>query len=333
MTPLALEPRQPRQHRRARDAELARQVGRAGAGIGLQQGEQLAVEGVQRGMALIIVDTVSTNRRKFVDCFDEPCFLSSPTLPRLRRTPSSGRPHADRPARRRPHRPDHRPPARGQRRLRRHRGRPQRRGAGRAGGAGRCSTRAGRDRGRGGAAGGAARPGRRRQRPALPPGHAGGDAGARGRLPLLRPHRGRGRHARDQAAGRRRGHRLHAAVRSGAGFHRHRRAPSGTGLRQPAGGEDARRRAAGLPHQLAQVQPDLERRRPHQRVLPPLRGDPRRPQHRGAAARRDGALLARRHRIRGLQHLRRPGHAVRNARRPRARRWTTRACATPATAT
>jgi saccharopine dehydrogenase-like NADP-dependent oxidoreductase len=38
----------------------------------------------------------------------------------------------------------------------------------------------------------------------------------------------------------------------------------------------------------------------------------------GAATRGAGALLAGRHRIRGLQHLRRPGHAVRDAARPRA---------------
>jgi 2',3'-cyclic-nucleotide 2'-phosphodiesterase (5'-nucleotidase family) len=85
----------------------------------------------------------------------------------------------------------------------------------------------GRHRRPGRAAAGAARPGRGDQCAALPPGHLAATQAREARLPLLRPDRGRGRHARHPAPGRRRAHRLHAAVRAGAGLHRHRRPPPG----------------------------------------------------------------------------------------------------------
>ena len=49
---VALQPRQARHHGGAGDAQLARQVGRALAGIGLQQGDQIAIDlvlGVRHG--------------------------------------------------------------------------------------------------------------------------------------------------------------------------------------------------------------------------------------------------------------------------------------------
>ena len=56
MTP-ALQARQARQHRGAGHVQLARQVGRAGARVGLQQGDQAAVEGVQNhgGMTAFVI--------------------------------------------------------------------------------------------------------------------------------------------------------------------------------------------------------------------------------------------------------------------------------------
>ena len=81
----------------------------------------------------------------------------------------------------------------------------------------------------------------------------------------------------------------------------------------------ARRRPAAVSHQCAEVQPDLVDRRPDQRILQSVRGDSRRPADERAAAGRRRAFLARRRALRGLQHLRRPGHAVRHARRPGAR--------------
>ena len=78
---------------------------------------------------------------------------------------------------------------------------------------------------------------------------------------------------------------------------------------------DARRRAATVPDQRVQVQPHLVDRRTDQRVLQSVRGDRRRQDARGASARRGRGLLARRRRLRGVQHLRRAGHAVRDAAR------------------
>ena len=78
---------------------------------------------------------------------------------------------------------------------------------------------------------------------------------------------------------------------------------------------DARRRAAAVPDQRVQVQPHLVDRRPDQRVLQPVRGDRRRQDARGAAARRARGVLARRRRLRGVQHLGRARHAVRDAAR------------------
>ena len=68
------------------------------------------------------------------------------------------------------------------------------------------------------------------------------------------------------------------------------------------------------PDQRAQVQPDLEHRRSDQRILQSLRGDHRRPPHGDAGAGGGRGVLARRHRLRGVQHLRRARHAVRDAR-------------------
>jgi hypothetical protein len=171
------------------------------------------------------------------------------------------------------------------------------------------------------------------QRPALPPGHHGG----RGRRWNAGCHYfdltedvAATKAIMELAEG---AHRLHAAVRPGAGLHRHRGPPPGQQLRHAARREDARRRAAGLPDQRAQVQPDLERGRPDQRVLPPLRGHPRRRVHRGAAARRPGALSA------WTAPSTRPSTPraawARCATRWAAAcaTWTTRPCATPATAT
>ena len=84
-------------------------------------------------------------------------------------------------------------------------------------------------------------------------------------------------------------------------------------LRQAAQCLDARRRSAAIPRQRAQIQSDLEHRRPHQRILQSVRRRARRPAHRGAAARGPRELLARRRRLRGVQHLGRPGHAGRDA--------------------
>ena len=85
-------------------------------------------------------------------------------------------------------------------------------------------------------------------------------------------------------------------------------------LRQARHGAHARRRPAAVSHRRAEVQPHLVDRRADQRVLQPVRRDPRRPADRGVAARRLRAVLARRRAVRGVQHQRRPRHAVRDAR-------------------
>ena len=162
---------------------------------------------------------------------------------------------------------------------------------------------------------------------------AAGDAGARGRLPLLRPDRGRGRHARDQGAGRRRAHRLHAAVRAGAGLHRHRRAPPGASPSTTL--HDVKMRVGALPafptnalkYNLTWSVDGLINEYCH-----PCEAIRDGAAHRGAAARGPGALLARRHRVRGLQHL--AAAWARCARRwpARVRNLDYKTCATPATA-
>ena len=81
---------------------------------------------------------------------------------------------------------------------------------------------------------------------------------------------------------------------------------------------DARRCAAAVPHQRVQVQPHVVDRRLDQRVLQPVRGNRRRQDARGAAARGARGVLARRCRLRGVQHLGRARHVVRDpARRGR----------------
>ncbi len=113
---------------------------------------------------------------------------------------------------------------------------------------------------------------------------------------------------------------LRAAVRPGARVRLDRRQPTLPRVRRARHRAHARRRAAAVSHQRAEVQPDLVHRRPDQRVLQPVRGDPRRAADRGPAAGGPRAVLARRRALRGLQHVRRRRHALRNARRqsPRA---------------
>ena len=138
------------------------------------------------------------------------------------------------------------------------------------------------------------------------------------RLPLSRPDRGRRRDATHQAAGRGGCHRLHPAVRAGAGLHLDRRRRPDPALRQARHRQAARRRAAAVPLERAQLQPDLEHGRRHQRVLRAVRGDRQWQPARGAAAGGARGVLARRRHLRGLQHLGRPRHAGRDAAGQRA---------------
>ena len=165
------------------------------------------------------------------------------------------------------------------------------------------------------------------------PGAAGGDFGPQlslqsagrsggfgGRRQLFRSDRRHRHHpggSRNRPAGAA-GADFHAAVRAGAGF-RVDRGQSSDPLLRPIGQRlHARWRAAAISDQCPALQPDLEHRRPDQRILQLLRGDSRGPPARSAAARRARTFLARRRALRGVQHLRRIGHAVRNAGRPGA---------------
>ena len=97
-----------------------------------------------------------------------------------------------------------------------------------------------------------------------------------------------------------------------ARLHRHRGASPGAGLRSA---DEIKMRVGALPafpDQRAQIQPDLERGRPHQRVLPSLRGDPRGRDDRDACRSKGWSTSPRRRRVRSVQHLRRSRHAVRN---------------------
>ncbi len=118
---------------------------------------------------------------------------------------------------------------------------------------------------------------RRAERRALSrhPAHRRGGQG--GRRPLPGSDRGRRQHPRGEAARRRRPHRLHSAMRIGAGLHHHRGERPGLALRRVARRAHARRRAAEVPVQCAQLQSDLEHGRRHQRVLRTLRGHRQRP--------------------------------------------------------
>ncbi len=62
----------------------------------------------------------------------------------------------------------------------------------------------------------------------------------------------------------------HAAVRTGAGLHLHCRVTADQGVRCDRYGAHAGRRAASVPIQRAEIQPDLVHRWAHQRVLQPL---------------------------------------------------------------
>ena len=125
---------------------------------------------------------------------------------------------------------------------------------------------------------------------------------------------------------------LRAAVRARAGLHQHRGERADRALRRAAQRQAARRRPAPAPEQRAQVLADLVHRGPDQRIRQSVRGDRRRPAHRGRAARRPRGNRDRRHAVRGVQHLRRPRLARRDATARARRSWTTRPCATRATA-
>ena len=149
-------------------------------------------------------------------------------------------------------------------------------------------------------------------RPALLPQPRRGAGLRRRRRALLRPDRGRGDHARGQGDRQELEGRVRAAMRAGARLHLDRRQPADQGVRRAARRAYAGRRAAGIPGQRAQIQSHLVDRRPHQRILQPVRGDPRRQADRGDADGGPRAFLARWHRLRVLQHLRRPRHPVRD---------------------
>ncbi len=125
------------------------------------------------------------------------------------------------------------------------------------------------------------------------------------RRSLLRSHRRR----RLDAGGQEPGHRRHlgigAAMRACPWFRVDRRSRPGPIVRRHPLDLDARRRVAAVPHQRLQVQPHLVDRRTDQRVLQPVRGDRRRQDARGSSTRRGRGVLARRRRLRGVQHLRR----------------------------
>ena len=102
---------------------------------------------------------------------------------------------------------------------------------------------------------------------------------------------------------------LHAAVRPCARLHRRGRLRLVAGLRHPGAAAHAGGRAAAVSGQCAQVQPHLVRRRADQRVLHPCEAivDGRRMELPAARGLRN--LRAGRRALRGVQHLRRPGHA------------------------
>ena len=128
-------------------------------------------------------------------------------------------------------------------------------------------------------------------------------------------HRGRRQHAAHPRARCRCRDGVHSAVRPGAGLRLDRRCRPGTPLRQARQRAHARRCIARLPEQRTELQPDVEHRRRHQRVHRAVRSHRRRPPRRGAGARGTRGVRARRRSVRGFQHLRRPGHAGRDARR------------------
>ena len=156
---------------------------------------------------------------------------------------------------------------------------------------------------------------RRLERRALPRHAAHRRSGQERRRALSRLDRGRGEHACRQAAGGGRTHGVHSPVRSRAGLHHHRGERPRLALRRAAGRAYARGGAAQIPLECAQLQPHLEHGRRHQRVLRALRGHRQRSAARDSSARGAGGVLPRRRVLRGVQHLRRSRHALRDARR------------------
>ena len=161
--------------------------------------------------------------------------------------------------------------------------------------------------------------GRRRDlEPALLLQHRSRRSGAARRYTLFRSDRGRGGHARRAQDRRRRRAGVRAPVRPRARLHLHRRQRTDRPLRRAAHRQAARRRPAPASEQRPEVLADLVDRGPDQRVRQSVRGDRRRPAHRGRAARRAGGNRDRRHAVRSVQYLRRPRLARRNLRRARA---------------
>ena len=83
---------------------------------------------------------------------------------------------------------------------------------------------------------------------------------------------------------------LHAPVRPGAGLHLDAGQRSHAEVRHVRRGPHARRRAAAVPVQRAELQSHLVHRRADQRILQSLPGDPRRPHDRCPAAGRPGTF-------------------------------------------
>ena len=135
------------------------------------------------------------------------------------------------------------------------------------------------------------------------------------RRPLLRSHRRRRIHSRRQGPGNRCDIGVGPAMWPGTGLRFDRCGRAGEIVRRHPIDLDARRRATAVPHQRIQVQPDLVDRWPDQRVLQSVRGDRRRQDARGASVGGARGLLARRCRLRGVQHLGGPRHVVRDAAR------------------
>jgi len=164
---------------------------------------------------------------------------------------------------------------------------------------------------------------RRSSTPCPITGHAGGDAGARGRLPLFRPHRGRGA-TRPSSSWPQAPHRLHAAVRLAPASS----ASSRTTCASFDSLQEVKMRSARCPFPTNSLKYNLTwSSRPHQRVLPPCEAT-------AAAAISSAALEGLEHfsldgTVRGLHTS--GGLGTRARRSPAAcRRWITRACATPA---
>ena len=131
--------------------------------------------------------------------------------------------------------------------------------------------------------------------------------------PLLRPDRRRHRDGPHPRAGPRRTVRVRSAMRARTRIHRHPRQHDGALVRAPAVDQDARRSVAPLSDQHAALQRDLVGRRSGERVLQSVRDDRRRHGAAGHAARGRRERADQRHALRSLQHVRRTGHADRDA--------------------